>query len=240
MHNIIKLDFISITYAGKAFGNMDYNYGSKKDVENNHKKLIEIIKSKYVADIRSEGGNTFVDLDKEKPKKHINFFSCDGLITSDKSIALTLFPADCIPLVVYSTKTNLKALLHVGRRGAESGLIEKALGYISKNKHEKIEDLKFYFGPSVTKDSYYFEKIDDSQLKSAEWKDYVEKKDGNYHIDLVGFAANRLKKMGVKPKQIKYSKINVAHSKSDYFSHARATRNGEKEGRNLFAVESIK
>ena len=236
MHKVIKLDNIRITYAGKAFGNMDYNYGSKKEVEKNHKKLIEIIESKYVADIRSKSGNTFVDLDTEKLEKHINFFACDGLITCNADIAFTLFPADCIPLVVYSLETNLKALLHVGRRGAEAGLIENAIGYISTTKHEKIENLRFYFGPSISKDSYYFEKVDSNQLQSAEWKQYIENKNGHYYIDLIGFTGHRLEQMGVKPKHIKYSEINVAHSESNYFSHVQSTRNGEPEGRNLSLI----
>jgi len=239
MHEVINLNNIKITYAGKAFGNMDYNYGAKEDVEKNHKKLIKIINSEFIADIRSMGGNTFIDLDQKNLKKHINFFQCDGLITSNKNVSLTLFPADCIPLVVYSLESNLKALLHVGRRGAEAGLIEKALDYIIKNKKESVENLRFYFGPSISKDSYFFRDIDAGQKESLSWRNYISKKNGNYHVDLVGYTANRLKQIGVKTEQIKYSEINVAHPESSYFSHVRSSRNSETEGRNLFAVESI-
>ena len=240
MHNIIKLDSIQITYAGKVFGNMDFNHGSKKEVNSNHQKLLQILKSNCVVDIRSKGGNTFVDVDTKSLKQHFNFIACDGLITSNKEVALTLFPADCIPLVIYSPNSETRALLHVGRRGAETNLIEDAINYIVKNKHIDIKKLFFYFGPSVSKDSYYFETIDVDQLKSASWYGFIENKKGYYHIDLVGFVTNRLKRLGVKKKQIKYSGINVGDTESEYFSHVRSKRSGEPEGRNLFAVESLK
>lgn len=196
MYQINQFYKLKILYGGKAFGNLDFNYGSKKVVAKNHEKLLKELNSTFLADIRSKGGNSFIDIDNTVLTKNFNFFECDGLITSRKDVALSLFPADCIPLVICSSASHLKALIHVGRKGAELEIISRVIHYIIENKNEKIENIYFYFGPSIHKDSYSYEKIDEKQLSSMEWKQFIEKRNDKYHIDLIGFSTNKLKKNG--------------------------------------------
>ena len=75
-----------------------------------------------------------------------------------------------------------------------------------------------------------------AQEVSDAWKNFhVRDREGRTHIDLAGFARQELVASGVLGEDIHLSPIDTAVSQ-DYFSHARVTRTGEKEGRFMTIV----
>ena len=55
----------------------------------------------------------------------------DGLFTSKKGLILAVKTADCVPLILSSSKGNEVAAIHVGWRGLEAGIVENALSLFS-------------------------------------------------------------------------------------------------------------
>ncbi len=237
MYDKIILGSVKIIYAGKQFGNIDTRFSPEQAIAKQNQQIEDIVGKKYFAVMKAAGSDGMVDLSETRLNSGWNVIPADAVISEDDNVCLTLFPADCIPLVIYSVKTKLRALVHIGHNGAELGIQTKVLTYLLKEKNQKLSDLRFYLGPSITKDSYFFPDINQSQKDSVSWQPYLEFKNSNYYIDLQGFVINKLRKAGVTLSQITNSGINSYDEK--YFSHRRSVRTGEAEGRNLFAVSTI-
>jgi len=55
------------------------------------------------------------------------FPGCDGLITSERRVALGIYVADCCAVYVVDPKTPAIGLVHSGRKGTELGVVTNAI-----------------------------------------------------------------------------------------------------------------
>jgi len=86
------------------------------------------------------------------PKKQLTTIqNTDGLITTQKNIALTVKFADCMPIII-STK-SLLCLLHSGRKGTQQHILKKALIRI-KRLINSDQNLTIWFGPHICSNCY--------------------------------------------------------------------------------------
>lgn len=236
MHSDINLGPIQVVYGGVDFGNMATKYGDYDQVWQTRQKLIDMFPGKRIVKILAKGRDGLVDTNDLKNQRQWTEVACDILISEDPKLCLAIFPSDCVPLIIYSTKTNLKAIVHCGHKGIRLGIVDKSMDYILNQLKYHTSDLRFYIGPAIDQKSYFFSDIDEHQKKSEKWKPYIKFIDGNFHIDLVGYVVSELLKIGISKDQIINSGIN-SYDKQ-YFSHRRSVLTGEPEGRNLLAVAS--
>lgn len=97
------------------------------------------------------------------------FTKADGLVTTEKNVALVIRTADCLPVFMYAQADDLEAenggamvgLLHAGWRGLVKGLIPHSIGMAlhlkDRAKHEKIDlgsSLYFHAGPYIPGSKY--------------------------------------------------------------------------------------
>jgi copper oxidase (laccase) domain-containing protein len=73
--------------------------------------------------------------------------NCDGLITGHKNLTLVVSTADCYPVILYSPSDRALALLHVGRKGAGSGIIQNALKILVSSYRINTSHTLAFFGP---------------------------------------------------------------------------------------------
>ena len=234
MKQEINISSYKIMFSGKEFGNMDSRFNDKSIVEANRKKLEDYFNKSAFLGMSTSAENTLIDVDDSFLINSWNFLKCDGYFTSNKQNCLTLFPADCIPLVIYSVKNFNLGLVHIGHKNALTGIHKKALSHMLKDRHEEIKNLRFYIGPSIRKESYYFDDINEKQKKSDSWKPYIELINQKYHIDLQGFIISELVHLGVGEYQIEDSMIDTYGN--NFFSHRRSLIENSPEGRNIFSV----
>ncbi|MEI7838238.1 MAG: polyphenol oxidase family protein [bacterium] len=237
MINEIILMPIQIKFAGKEFGNMAFKYGDRQEVQSRRDKIESLYSESTLLGMDTSGGNKLLDLDTINTDLSWNWFECDGLFTNNPRVCLVLLPADCIPLVIYSVKNNNLGLIHVSHKNAKTGIHIKALQHMISARNENIDDLRFYIGPSISKESYYFKDIEQEQKNSAEWQPFIDNYDGNYHIDLKGFVVQQLINCDVEPSSITNSNINTYGD--EYYSHRQSVLEKTQEGRNLFAVSFV-
>ena len=57
---------------------------------------------------------------------HRDFPECDGLVTNTPGIALTVFTADCTPILLHDPVTGAVGAVHAGWRGTALGIAQKA------------------------------------------------------------------------------------------------------------------
>jgi purine-nucleoside/S-methyl-5'-thioadenosine phosphorylase / adenosine deaminase len=56
------------------------------------------------------------------------FSGCDGIITSQRAVALGIYVADCCAVYIVDPQTPAIGLVHSGKRGTAAGVVSKAIG----------------------------------------------------------------------------------------------------------------
>jgi polyphenol oxidase len=60
------------------------------------------------------------------------YSECDGLLTKESGIALTLRTADCVPLFLYAPDIKAVGLIHIGWRGFHKGIVSATASLLKK------------------------------------------------------------------------------------------------------------
>lgn len=226
-----------IAYSNKKDGNMDERFGTEGTAHQNRANLFNKmhLQDKTIVHMQTLGTNNFVDLNYQNPPQKSKTIITDGLITSKPTHTLALYPADCIPMVIYHPSSPLIALIHLGRRNISAGFHLQVIEYIRKQYKVIPEQLIFYLGPSIKQRSYYFDSIDATQKNDTKWEKHINIINGKFHINLISFVKADLLKSGILPTNTYVSSVDTG-AESGYYSHRRSATTGESEGRNGFIV----
>jgi YfiH family protein len=114
---------------------------------------------------------------------------CDGLITENEDIALGIFTADCMPVLMAAKDKPVKAAVHAGWRGLAGGILGNAVKAFRENFSVAPCDISAYIGPHIKKCCYEV---------SAELEKIFGVKLENGKLDLSEIAENILKKEGLR------------------------------------------
>ena len=131
------------------------------------------------------------------------FENCDGLITANPNIVLSLQTADCIPIFLYDKSTAARGLVHAGWRGVVGGIVSNAID-LMVSKGSIVENIHVFLGPSICMNCYEV---------GAEVADQFENKNkkklggGKWFVNLHGQVECQLLDLGVLASKIKSSPI---------------------------------
>lgn len=158
----------------------------------------------------------------------------DALVTTRKDVVLMLPVADCNAVAIHDPVREVLALVHLGWQSTAVDLARKIVEYMQRQHQSRPEDLRIYISPSIRHESYIFDDI--SQAGQPQWQPFLHKTEKGIGIDLPGYNRQRFIEAGVPEAAIETCPVNTATSE-DYFSHYRAVRTGESDGRfALFAA----
>ncbi len=142
----------------------------------------------------------------------IDLKATDGLITSNKNLALATKNADCILFIVYDSKNKVLANIHSGWRGTFSKILEKTITKMRDIYNTNPEDLVVAISPSIRKDHF---EVDEDVAKLCEeifsftnkTDEFIEKADikegkQKYKIDTIQINKILLENLGVKAENI--------------------------------------
>ena len=116
-----------LLFTSKAFGSFDLaNGGPAKD---SLKKLLSIPKVSYMKQVHGNSIQITSDTSPDLPE-------VDGLVTNQKSIALAVQVADCLPLLLQSDIAV--AAVHVGRKGLVNAVAVAAVSAMKELGASKI------------------------------------------------------------------------------------------------------
>ena len=207
-----------------ADGNMSLKWGESKEVVKNRKKFLGKIgvslEDCVTLSLMRSDGVKIVD-----GKNKGEMLEADALITTGKNVGLFMVTADCFPVIVYDPVGGVLALVHLGWQGVDKGLVAKV---VRKMKGLGADELQVIIGPGIRKESYVFD-VPLAQENDPKWQPFLEKLgNGRTAIDLVGFIKKQLVDCGVG--EIEDCGIDTVKD-LNYFSHYRAVRTGEPEGR---------
>ena len=74
---------------------------------------------------------------------------CDGLITDEPGVALTVFSADCTPVLLYDPVHRAAGAVHAGWRGTAAGIAAKAAEKMVRELGCRPENIRAAVGPCI-------------------------------------------------------------------------------------------
>ena len=117
----------------------------------------------------------------------------DGLITSERGLALAVWTADCVPVLLAASA--VVAAVHAGWRGTAAGIVPLAVQHLLQLTHGRPETITASLGPAICGRHYQvgLEVID--ALAAADVDEQCWR--NGDHVDLRTFITAQLLKLGV-------------------------------------------
>ena len=152
-------------------------------------------------------------------------YEADGLVTDIPGVALVIFSADCLPVLLYDPVRRVIAAVHAGWRGTASGIVERAVEKMAFYGC-RPEDILAAIGPGISR--CCFETHEDVPnamtaalgVRATPFLSPIE--NGKFKVDLKGINAMRLERAGLLCTHIFVSPDCTACQPQKYWSH-RAT-----------------
>ena len=157
-------------------------------------------------------------------------YEADGLVTDVPGVTLTVFSADCLPILLYDPVRRVVAAVHAGWRGTALGIAARAVEKMREVYGCAPGDILAAIGPGISR--CCFETHEDvpnamTEAMGAAALKYIEVlPTGKFHVDLKGLNARRLEQAGLAEGHIAVSEDCTACLPEKYWSH-RVTR-GER------------
>lgn len=170
---------------------------------------------------------------KERFKEKIKNPECDALLTDQENLFLVVQVADCLPVFLFDSRTELLGLAHIGWRGALLGIAERSVKQASASFDSEPEDLNLILGPSMGKCCY---KISDSLAVLIDDK-YIDEKGADRYLDLSRLVKDKFLKSGVREENIFVADKCTCCSNELYQSYR---RDREKAGRMMAFIGKAK
>ncbi len=167
-------------------------------------------------------------------------FEADGLMTAIPGVILTVFTADCIPVLLYDPRRRVIAALHAGWRGTAAGIVTVAVGQMSAVYGSDPADILAAIGPGIGQ--CCFETHEDvpnamTAAMAGGVLPFIRLKDnGKFAVDLKGVNARRLELAGLDPDHIALCPECTSCMTDKYWSHR---RQGTQRGSMASMIELV-
>jgi polyphenol oxidase len=144
--------------------------------------------------------------------------NCDGLITREKGIFLSVTAADCLPIFLFEPKYEIIGMIHAGWRSLEKGILSNAIEKISK-LGGRPENILVGIGPAICQKHY--EVGQEVAEKFTKYPETIKKKDEKTYLDIKKIAQLQLLELGIKKENIEISPECTYELPKKYFSARR-------------------
>jgi len=238
--------------SGGCFSSMNLSYTRgdvKENVDENYRRMAEVFSSTaddvvctyqtHTVNVRRVGSG-----DKGKGTvRERDYTDIDALICNERGIILSVFMADCVPLLFIDPENKAIAAAHSGWRGSVNGMAKEVLDAMKAGFGTDPVNVKAAIGPSISADCYEVGEDVAYQVKSGiagTGKDLSDilipsKTEGKYFLDLWELNRALLLACGVKASNIFVSDVCTRSNPELLFSHR---AQGEQRG-NMAAMIKI-
>ncbi len=150
-------------------------------------------------------------------------YDCDGLISNQPGLVLTIFTADCIPVLLYDPVRRVIAAVHAGWRGTAKNIAGKAVNKMQQDYGCQPEHILTAIGPGISR--CCFETHSDvpdamaASLGDIASPHITSLPDGKFKVDLKAINAALLMRAGVTADHVEISADCTACLCETYWSH---------------------
>lgn len=156
-------------------------------------------------------------------------FEADGLMTATPGVALMVYAADCIPVLLYDPVRRVIAALHAGWRGTAAGIVSRGVERMKEVYGCRGEDILAAIGPGIC--SQCFETHEDvpnammASMGTAALQYVQIKENGKFAVDLKGLNRLRLEQAGLTEEHIALCEECTSCLPERYWSHRKLGNN---------------
>ena len=153
-------------------------------------------------------------------------FNADGLITDQPGLCLTVYSADCTPVLFYDPVRRCIAAVHAGWRGTAIGIAARAAEAMIRDYGCKPEHILAAVGPCISACCFETHADVPDGLRAGLGSDadpYITPLPGGekYKVDLKGANARWLELAGLDPAHISVCPACTACQPDTFWSHRR-------------------
>lgn len=162
--------------------------------------------------------------DAERPEG-VPVFDADGLVTDETGLTLTVFSADCLPVLFYDPVRRCVAAVHAGWRGTAMGIAAEAVKAMAQRYGCDIKNIRAAIGPGIS--NCCFETTGDVPAALREHLGpeagccITDHQNGKFHVDLKKANLLWLEKAGLARTNIAVCEACTACSLDTFWSHRR-------------------
>lgn len=165
----------------------------------------------------------------------------DGLITQSTNTFLTVFTADCVPVLFFDPKNYVCGIAHAGWRGVLNLIAQKMILKFENHFYSNPSDIICYLGPAIGPCCYEVSQAKDNRVKrflNCFGKEVIQRRDKGVYLDLKKALEIQLSEKGVLKENIEISKICTCCNRKYYLPSY--YREGKQLNRSLLSVIGIK
>ncbi len=147
---------------------------------------------------------------------------CDGLVTDEPEVALTVFSADCTPILLFDPVKKAIGAVHAGWRGTAAGIAGKAVEKMVQEFGCEPKNIRAAIGPCISQCCFETdEDVPNAMLASfgREAWECIQTKGEKYYVNLKGLNTLSLRRAGVEGIDI--AQACTACQPERFWSHRR-------------------
>ena len=236
----------STRIGGCSFDKNELNFGTSsgdtnENILKNYSRVFEILKTTPENTVKSKQthSDTIITVDKsfggEGIIKDQRFMEADGLITTDSDLALLVFYADCVPVIIADPVRKSACAVHSGWRGTKENITIKAIEKMI-NLGSEPKDLMAVIGPAIGVCHFEVSENVYMEFKNSPYNEFAIVKDDKFYIDLKKTVKKQIVNSGVLEENIAISDI-CTYCDNEMYSFR---REGEKAGRMAAFIKTPK
>lgn len=162
----------------------------------------------------------------------------DGLMTRERGIGLTIFSADCVPLIFYDPRQEVIGAAHSGWRGSladiAGAMVKQMMAYYSS----RPQDILVGIGPCISRANFEVGRDVKKEFENKGKYDilnkvFYQKNSEKYLLDLRKYIQYSLESQGILPDHIETSQACTYGQPDLFFSHR---RDGLKRGSHIMVI----
>lgn len=147
---------------------------------------------------------------------------CDALITNESGVGLTVFTADCTPILLYDPVTGAVGAAHAGWRGTAKGIAARTVEAMAKEFGCQPQNICVAIGPNIGPCCFETDAdVPDAMVHAFGDGAYahIRQENGKYYVNLKELNALCLRNAGVR--HIEISPLCTACRQDLFWSHRR-------------------
>ncbi|MBR0063868.1 MAG: peptidoglycan editing factor PgeF [Oscillospiraceae bacterium] len=148
-------------------------------------------------------------------------YEADGLVTREKGLALMVFTADCVPILLEDAENGVIAAVHAGWRGTVAEIAKNAVNSMV-SLGAKSENIRAAVGPAIGYECFQVGAEVKDALGAIGCDDRCRpdpENEGKFYADLKGANRDILVRSGVRPENIRISPVCTRCRHDKYWSH---------------------
>lgn len=149
---------------------------------------------------------------------------CDALYTHEAGIALGVFHADCVPVLLYDPITQIICAIHSGWQGTVKEITSKCVHHLVQKEGIDPVNLHAYIGPAIALHSFEvgMDVVEKVKAMSFDTSSYIiGHNQEKAYVDNKGLNANMLINAGVLKEHIRINPNDTFMKNDSLFSYRR-------------------